>query len=545
MAVNLSPVGGAGAQFFDNNGDPLTGGKLYTYLAGTTTPAVTYTTYQGNVARTNPIVLDAAGRVSSGGEIWLTQNITYKFVLKDSNDVTIASYDNISGISALTLPIDSSDITYDPPFTSGVATTVEVKLSEWVSPEDFGATGGADDSAAWQAAIDTGQMVIGLSGRIYTVSGLVGVTNGQVIDGRGCTLKLKTGGSFIYKQTGGTYVPDSPINNTVFKNFKFDMNNVANAKGFWHNGGWNLTVENISSNEVVANTPSTSYEIYIDVASAPRGSYVSDYRNIAIKQAKLLGIDVGTNAVTTINFYNLQCSFGGVYCEESLSINFYSPVIQQTTSAFTFKNSAKISIFAAYVEGCTTYLDATASGVSNVLSCGGNLSVTNYVTGTITGYFKTMDFSSPERGYFIDTAQTKISSADIFDAYLLPGTAADSGRQFWYQQVGIRNTELIAEERVQASATGPLVGRYELRVNTGNSIQPSMVVQNGQVAFGDNIGNPTADIDTNGDTLRVQTSSTKASSAATGSGGMICWDANYLYVHNGTGWRRIALGSAF
>ena len=32
MSVFLSPVGGAGAQFFDNNGNPLSGGKLYTYL---------------------------------------------------------------------------------------------------------------------------------------------------------------------------------------------------------------------------------------------------------------------------------------------------------------------------------------------------------------------------------------------------------------------------------------------------------------------------------------------------------------------------------
>lgn len=96
MAVFLSPVGGAGAQFFDNSGYPLTGGKLYTYAAGTTTPQTTYTTSAGNVARTNPIVLDAAGRVPGSGEIWLTSQ-AYKFVLHTSADVLIATYDNIVG----------------------------------------------------------------------------------------------------------------------------------------------------------------------------------------------------------------------------------------------------------------------------------------------------------------------------------------------------------------------------------------------------------------------------------------------------------------
>jgi len=99
MAVFLSPVGGVAAQFFTNTGAVLTGGKLYTYAAGTTTPLASYTTSAGNVARTNPIVLDAAGRVPTGGEIWIT-SAQYKFVLKDSTDVLIATYDNISGIGA-------------------------------------------------------------------------------------------------------------------------------------------------------------------------------------------------------------------------------------------------------------------------------------------------------------------------------------------------------------------------------------------------------------------------------------------------------------
>jgi hypothetical protein len=99
MAVFLSPVGGVAAQFFTNTGAVLTGGKLFSYAAGTTTPQVTYTTSSGNVARTNPVVLDAAGRVPDGGEIWILP-VSYKFVLKDSNDVLIATYDNIFGSGA-------------------------------------------------------------------------------------------------------------------------------------------------------------------------------------------------------------------------------------------------------------------------------------------------------------------------------------------------------------------------------------------------------------------------------------------------------------
>jgi hypothetical protein len=98
MAVFLSPVGGAAVQFFDNSGNVLTGGKLYTYLAGTTTPAATYTSAAGVAFHSNPIILDAAGRVP-GGEIWLTKGISYKFILKDTNDVLLGTYDNIVGIN--------------------------------------------------------------------------------------------------------------------------------------------------------------------------------------------------------------------------------------------------------------------------------------------------------------------------------------------------------------------------------------------------------------------------------------------------------------
>jgi microcystin-dependent protein len=95
MAVNLSPIGN-GFQFFTILGQPLAGGKIYTYQAGSSTPLATYTDNTGATANANPIVLGTDGRPTS--EIWLTYGYNYKFVLKDANDTTIQTYDNLYGI---------------------------------------------------------------------------------------------------------------------------------------------------------------------------------------------------------------------------------------------------------------------------------------------------------------------------------------------------------------------------------------------------------------------------------------------------------------
>jgi hypothetical protein len=153
MAVFLSPAGGVAAQFFDNSGDVLTGGKIYTYAAGTTTPQAAYTSNTGVTFHSNPIILNASGRVPSG-EIWLTDGVSYKFVIEDQNNVLIGTYDNIVGINSI--DIDASQVSYTPPFTNSVTTNVELKLAQTVSVMDFGAVGDgvADDTAAIQAALD-------------------------------------------------------------------------------------------------------------------------------------------------------------------------------------------------------------------------------------------------------------------------------------------------------------------------------------------------------------------------------------------------------
>lgn len=177
MAVNLSSVGGAAAQFFDNNGNPLTGGKLYTYAAGTTTSLATYTTIVGNVAHTNPILFDSAGRVP-GGQIWLTNgNTNYKFVLENSANVLVSTYDNIPpAVSG-----SSADIAYTPSNAGAVSTTVQAKLRDYVSAHDFMTAAQITDSqngsptldmtAAVQAALNTNKSVYFPQG-IYLVDSL-------------------------------------------------------------------------------------------------------------------------------------------------------------------------------------------------------------------------------------------------------------------------------------------------------------------------------------------------------------------------------------
>lgn len=83
-------------QFFDDNGDPLSGGKLYTYSAGTTTNKTTYQDDAGSSSHANPIILDSAGRIPA--EVWGTTG-AYKLKLDNSLDSTIWTVDDLVGIN--------------------------------------------------------------------------------------------------------------------------------------------------------------------------------------------------------------------------------------------------------------------------------------------------------------------------------------------------------------------------------------------------------------------------------------------------------------
>jgi hypothetical protein len=207
-------------QFFDANGNPLVGGKLYSYAAGTTTPLATYTGNTTTTANTNPVILNSRGEAG----VWLSSSY-YKLKLTDSNDVEIWTVDNVGGfatmadltaaIAALTASLASSSgssmIGFIQAGTSAVATTAQTKMRETISVKDFGAVGddAADDTTKIQAAINYANTI---GGDVYFPPGVYRITNGLTINNSGdvsarikASLYGDSSASVLIRGMAGTY----------------------------------------------------------------------------------------------------------------------------------------------------------------------------------------------------------------------------------------------------------------------------------------------------------------------------------------------------
>jgi hypothetical protein len=122
MAVLLVPP----FQYFaDDDGNPLSGGKIFTYQAGTTTPKATYSDAGGTIPLANPVILDSAGRTVMFG------SGSYKFIVKDANDTTIRTVD---GVVTYNTNADSSTPFFQS--FSGNGSTTSFTLSQDLGTEE-------------------------------------------------------------------------------------------------------------------------------------------------------------------------------------------------------------------------------------------------------------------------------------------------------------------------------------------------------------------------------------------------------------------------
>jgi hypothetical protein len=160
MTAALTPV--PKIQFFADDGTPLVGGKLYSYAAGTTTPLVTYTSYAGTTANTNPVILDSRGEAN----VWLASTL-YKLALYTSDNTLIWTVDNISSVNSgiFNGPVSGTTGTF-----SGALTAASGAFSGSVS----GTTGTFTGNVSGVNGTFTGPV----SGTTGTFSGAVSGTTG-------------------------------------------------------------------------------------------------------------------------------------------------------------------------------------------------------------------------------------------------------------------------------------------------------------------------------------------------------------------------------
>ena len=79
----------AAVQYFDDDGNPLAGGKLYFFSTGSDTPAPVYSDSDLTIEYSVPLELDSAGRVPESGLIYCADSPSLDLQIDDQNDVTI------------------------------------------------------------------------------------------------------------------------------------------------------------------------------------------------------------------------------------------------------------------------------------------------------------------------------------------------------------------------------------------------------------------------------------------------------------------------
>ena len=179
--ANLMPL--PKMRFTDNNGNPLIGGKVFFFEAGTNTPKNTFNDSTGLIPNTNPVILDSRGEAS----IWLGGGY-YKVQLKTSSDVVVWTQDKVSNLG------EASNVLFLQAGTGAVARTSQDKMREALSARDYlVADGAADDSAKYVqlmnyassvgAAVDFHDLTVRL---VSSVS--ISTTGNVVIKGNGARI---------------------------------------------------------------------------------------------------------------------------------------------------------------------------------------------------------------------------------------------------------------------------------------------------------------------------------------------------------------------
>lgn len=180
----------------DANGQPESGAKIYTYLAGTSTLATTWTNEALTVPSQNPIIADAAGRWYA----YAQPGASYKFVITTSADVHLRTRDNVSAV-----PTSSSNNDVIGVFGEAFTAGTPVYLSDGSGSKAAGQWFKTDYLNPYSSTLPRVGMTIaaGAAGSSGTIR-----EGGQATGLTGLTL-----GSMYYVGASGTVTLTAPANN--------------------------------------------------------------------------------------------------------------------------------------------------------------------------------------------------------------------------------------------------------------------------------------------------------------------------------------------
>lgn len=197
--------------FQDANWNPLIGGKIYTYAAGTLTPKTTYQDTALTIANPNPTVANARGEVLMYGAG------AYRVILKDAAGNTIYDVDNIESslsiVDSLRQDLDQASGAAMVGFTQAAAGAIvrpiqselrerPINVRQFGAVADWNGTTGTDNTTAFQAALN----FAAINGRsVFVPVGSYRITRALLMDTANYITGLIMGGegrNSIIVQTG-------------------------------------------------------------------------------------------------------------------------------------------------------------------------------------------------------------------------------------------------------------------------------------------------------------------------------------------------------
>lgn len=193
------------AQFFDNSGNPLNGGKIRIYDAGTTSTKTVYQDSTSSTPWTQPITLDSAGRPTAS--IYIGSG-AWKYTLETSAAAVFVTEDNIPGDTVLTvdefarpnMPVLSKSLSY---------TVLEDDIGSMIQADP---TGG-DVTITLISAVTAGDGAqigvqhVGTAGRVI-------IASAQTINGASSIQLLKPRSGGVFTSNAGSW--SGPVTSSPF-----------------------------------------------------------------------------------------------------------------------------------------------------------------------------------------------------------------------------------------------------------------------------------------------------------------------------------------